>query len=75
MTLQHLLILKADAFGTIERPTANMLKFRQFTNEKKWCDNMIIYFNNLYTQIVDVESHVIEYYVASIDTIYIFWKR
>lgn len=69
MKLQQLLIQKIDDFGGIERLTADMQKLREFTNEKKWYDNMIIYFNSLYIQKVDVESHAVEYYEASRDTI------
>lgn len=69
MTLQEHLIKKIDDFGGIVKLTEEMERLRVFAKEKKWYDNMIIYFNNLYTQIIDVESHAIEYHKASTDTI------
>jgi hypothetical protein len=69
MTLQEQITQKINDFGGIEKLTTDMQRLRIFSNEKKWFDNMIIYFNGLFSQIVDVEAHAVEYRKASIDTI------
>jgi hypothetical protein len=69
MRLQQLMIQKIDEFGGIERLTNDMQKLREFTNEKKYYDNMIIFFNNLFTQTIDAESFTIKYHQSSLDTI------
>ncbi len=68
-TLQSKLMHKIDAFGGIDKLTTDMQRLRTLTKEKKWFDNMIIYFNSFYSQIVDVELHAVEYHKASVDTI------
>lgn len=68
-SLQTQLMQKIDAFGGIEQLTTDMQRFRMLTKEKKWFDNMIIYFNSLYSQTVDVEGQAVEYHKASVDTI------
>lgn len=68
MTLQQLMTQKIDEFSGIEKLTQDMERLRSFTNEKKFFNNMIIYFNGLYNQIVDVEEHAVTYRQASVDT-------
>lgn len=68
MTLQQLMTQKIDEFSGIEKLTQDMERLRSFTNEKKFFNNMIIYFNGLYNQIVDVEEHAVAYRQASLDT-------
>jgi len=63
------MIQKVDEFGGIEKLTKDLKRFRTFASEKKWFDNMIIYFNTLYTDVVDVEAYAMEYHQASLDTI------
>lgn len=67
--LQQLMKQKIDDFGGIEVLTKDLERLRAFTDEKKWFDNMIFYFNSLYTQIVNVEQYAVEYHQASVDTI------
>ncbi len=69
MTLQEQMTQKINDFGGIEKLTKDMERLRLFTKEKKWFDNMIIYFNSLYTQIIDVEVHAVDYHKASVDTV------
>lgn len=69
MRLQQLMIQKIEDFGGIERLTNDMQKLREFTNEKKYYDNMIIFFNNLFSQKIDAEFFAIEYHQSSLDTI------
>ena len=68
MTLQQLMTQKIDEFSGIEKLTQDMERLRSFTNEKKFFNNMIIYFNGLYNQIVNVEEHAVAYRQASLDT-------
>ncbi len=69
MTLQKKMTKKIDDFGGIEKLTLDLERLRVYTNEKKWFNNMIFYFNSLYSQIVDVEGHAVEFRQASIDTV------
>lgn len=69
MTLQKQMTQKIDEFGGIEKLTLDLERLRVFTKEKKWFNNMIFYFNSLYSQIVDVEAHAVEFRKASLDTV------
>ncbi len=69
MRLQQLIIKKIDDFGGIEKLTLELERNREMTQEKKWFDNMIIFFNNLYLQEMDVETFSLDYKQASLDTI------
>jgi hypothetical protein len=69
MTLQQLMTQKIDEFSGIEKLTQEMERLRSFTDEKKYFNNMIIYFNGLYNQIVNVEEHAVSYRQNSVDTI------
>ncbi len=69
MSLQQKLIQKIDAFGGIEKLNSELERIRILSTEKKWFDNMIFYFNSLYTQALDVEAMAIEFKQTSLDTI------
>ena len=68
-TLQQQVTRKIDAFGGIRWLTSDMERLRTFTDEKKWFNNMVIYFNGLYNQNINVEEHAVTYRQASLDTI------
>ncbi len=63
------MIQKIDDFGGIEKLTEDLERLKSLSPEKKWFDNMIFYFNSLYTQIVNVEQYAVEYHQSSVDTI------
>ena len=69
MTLQQLMTQKIDEFSGIEQLSLELEKFRSFSNEKKYFNNIIIYFNGLYNQIVDVENHAVSYRQATLESI------
>jgi len=69
MTLQQLMTQKIDEFAGIDKLSSEMERLRSFTNEKKWFNNMIVYFNGLYNQIINVEEHAVTYRQSSLDTI------
>ncbi len=69
MTLQEQMKKKIDDFGGISFLTLQMEKLRSQTKEKNWYNNMIIYFNSLYTQEIDVVSHTLDYHQATVDTV------
>ncbi len=69
MRLQEHLIQKIDQFCGIEELSKDLEQLRNYTTEKKWFDNIDFYFNSLYTQRVDVETHAVQYRQATIDTI------
>jgi len=69
MSLQEQMILKIDQFCGIEELSKDLEQLRNYTTEKKWFDNINFYFNSLYTQTVDVESHAVEYRQATVNTI------
>ena len=69
MRLQEEMIKRIDEFGGIEKLTLELQKSSKMSQEKKWFDNMVIFFNNLYTQEMNVEVYALDYKQASLDTI------
>jgi len=69
MNLRQKMIQKIDDFGGIDKLSSELERIRILATEKKWFDNMIFYFNSLYTKAIDVESMAIEFKQTSLDTI------
>lgn len=69
MNLQEKMTRKIDDFGGIERLSLELERIRISAKEKKWFDNMIFYFNSLYSEILDVESMALEFKQTSLDTV------
>ncbi|MFK7814164.1 MAG: hypothetical protein AB8B59_16825 [Maribacter sp.] len=69
MTLQQLITEKIDEYSGIQKLSSEMERLRSFTDEKKWFNNMIVYFNGLYNQIINVEEYAVTYRQSSLDTI------
>lgn len=69
MRLQQLMIQKIDDYVGIEGLSQEMERFRSMTDEKKWFNYMIIYFNCLYYQNENVEEHAISYRQVILDTL------
>ena len=62
MGLQELIVQEINDFGGIEQVTAALKRLRKFVSEKRRLDNLVIYYNLLYTQKQDIESDFLHYY-------------